>query len=278
MQSASWQVVRRPRYFFVVALVLLVACGHAAPALPTGSTTPFAEFAPAYAEASGSCRATRTLTVSMALSGKANGVRLRGRVDAGFAAPAAMRLEGRAPFGRPVFVLTSEADRATLVLPRDERVLAGASPSAIVEALAGVALTPDALRSILSGCGLAVGESPTGGRAYTGGWAAVDVAGTTTYLRRSGTAWQILGAAHEALTVFYADFQNGRPGTVHIQTGRTSGSADLILRLSQIEVNPTLDPRTFHQEIPPQASPLTLDELRRSGPLGDAKGAAGDPQ
>ena len=58
-----------------------------------------------------------------------------------------MRLEGRAPFGRPVFILTSEQDRAVLTLPRDGRVLTGATAAAIVEALAGVPLDADALRT-----------------------------------------------------------------------------------------------------------------------------------
>ena len=168
--------------------------------------------------------------------------------------------EGRAPFGTPgVRADLGSGSRDARASPRRADRPAH-SPSAIVEALAGVALTPDALRTIVSGCGLAVGESPPAAGPMPADWAAVDVAGTTTYLRRSGAAWQILGAAHEALTVFYADFQNGRPGTVHIQTGRTGGSAASHLRLSQIETNPTLDPRTFHQEIP--AAGIAADPRR----------------
>ena len=270
---SAWPTHTSVRHLpLIFLLALAVACGRRSPELPTGTTTPFADIGPAYAEASSACRAIKTLTVSMALSGRAAGVRLRGRVDAGFEAPSRMRLEGRAPFGRPVFVLTSQDDVATLVLPRDERVLAGASPAAIVEALAGVSLTPDALRTVVSGCGLAVSEAATNGRLYAGDWAAGDVGDTTAYLRRSAAGWQMLGAARGLLSVFYADFQDRRPTTVHLQAGRNGESADLTLRLSQIEVNPTLDPRTFQQEIPPQAAPLTLEELRRGGPLGDAKG------
>ena len=53
-----------------------------------------------------------------------------------------MRLEAVAPFGKPAFMLRRAARSATLVLPRDERVLRGAAPAAIVEALTGVALGP----------------------------------------------------------------------------------------------------------------------------------------
>ena len=52
------------------------------------------------------------------------------RIVAGFAAPAQLRLEAPAPFGRPVFVLVARGQDATLVLYRDGRVLRGAPPDA----------------------------------------------------------------------------------------------------------------------------------------------------
>ena len=116
----------------------------------------------------------------MALSGKAGRTRLRGRVDAGFGVPSRMRLEGRAPFGRPILILTSEQDRAVLTLPRDGRVLTGATAAEIVEALAGVPLDADALRTIVSGCGIAVADAPTEGRSERGGLAAVTLGNSTT--------------------------------------------------------------------------------------------------
>jgi hypothetical protein len=42
-----------------------------------------------------------------------------------------------------------------------------------------------------------------------------------------------------------------------------------VFRLSEVEVNPTLDPQTFQQQVPAEATPLTIDELRKAGPLGD---------
>ena len=78
----------------------------------------------------------------MGLSGKAGSTTLRGRIDAGFAEPAKARLEGIPPFGKPVFILVADEGRGTLVLTRENRVLRDAPPEAIVEALAGIALTP----------------------------------------------------------------------------------------------------------------------------------------
>ena len=259
-----------PRALLLAALVIVAACGRtAAPSFPTGAGTPFPEFASAYAEASATCRTIKALTVSLALSGNAGRTRLRGRVDAGFAVPSQMRLEGRAPFGRPVFVLTADRDLAVLTLPRDRRVLTGASAAEIVEALAGVALDADALRVIVSGCGITLADAPADGRSYASGWAAVTVGNGVSYLRRSGSAWQIVGATRDTLSIFYSDFQNGRPTTVNLRAAASGATADIAFHLSQIDVNPTLDPQTFQQENPADAMPLTLDELRRAGPLGE---------
>ena len=54
--------------------------------------------------------------------------------------------------------------------------------------------------------------------------------------------------------------------------GRPSGDrvckevADLALRLSQVEINVPIEPRVFDIEVPKDAVPLTLEELRRSDP------------
>jgi len=249
-------------------MMAATACAPKPPVLPTGPGMPFDGYAAAYQEATASCQDVRTITASMALSGKAGTTKLRGRIDAGFAAPGRLRLEGIPPFGRPVFELVADGARATLVLPRDERVLRDAPPDRIVEALAGVALGPDALRTIVAGCGFGAG-APAEGRTYPNEWAAVSSGETTTYLRRGGSRWQIAAATRGAMTVTYADYAGGRPSTIRLRAesgGRTT--ADLTLRLSDVDVNTTLDPKTFDVDVPPHAVPITLDELRKAGPLG----------
>jgi outer membrane lipoprotein-sorting protein len=247
--------------------LMAVACGRKVPSFPSGPGTPLPTFDAAYKEATNACRDVKTMTASMALSGKAARTKLRGRIDAGFAAPSKMRLEGRAPFGRPIFVLTADGSNATLVLPRDERVLANAPPDQIVEALAGVALTADALRTIVTGCGLSQG-APTGGQAYSGDRAAITLGRGTAYLRRAGSSWQLIGAAADPLTVFYDDFSGGRPTTIRLRTASSGSASDLTLRLSQVDVNSPLEAKAFQADPPERATPLTLEELRRAGPLG----------
>jgi hypothetical protein len=56
------------------------------------------------------------------------------------------------------------------------------------------------------------------------------------------------------------------PSAVHIRTGTV---ADITLRISQLEINTELQSKAFEVDVPPDASPLTIEELRRSGPLGE---------
>ena len=209
-----------------------------------------------------------TMTASMALSGKAGSTKLRGRIDAGFAAPARARLEGVAPFGKPVFVLIADGSRGTLVLSREDRVLSDADPERIVEALAGVPVGPEALRMAVAGCGLG-GPAPTSGQSFPNGWASAASGDATIYLRPAGTGWQVAAARRGPLTVTYADYTSGRPSTIHLRAeGQDRVNAEVTLRLSDVEINVALDPRTFAVQIPEHAVALTLEELRRAGPLG----------
>lgn len=263
----------RPRAALCVVLCALTAlsaaCGRKIPTFPGGAATPYPDFPAAYRDATQACRGVKTLTASMGLSGKAGTTKLRGRIDAGFEAPLRMRLEGLAPFGRPVFVLTSDEGTGTLVLPRDERVLANAPPEQIVEALAGVALGADLLRTIVSGCGFGGTDPAADGRVYHDGTVAGSVEQETVYLLQRGSTWEVAGAARAGVSVFYSDYANGRPATIRLRATPSSGPpADLTLRLSQVEINATIDPRAFTPAVPDRAVPLTLEELRRAGPLG----------
>jgi hypothetical protein len=225
----------------------------------------------AYHTATAGCSAVRTLTVTMSLSGRTGATKLRGRVDAGFEAPARLRLEGIAPFGKPVFILVADGTHGTLVLPRDDRVLADAPPDRIVEALAGVPLGADTLRTIVSGCGFGGALAADEGLKYSNGWVADRSRESVVFLRPAGSGWTIAAAARAPLTVFYTNDAAGAPASIRIRTDGTGpAAADLTLRLSDVDTNTTLDPRTFdiRPDLPAKPIPLTLEELRRAGPLG----------
>jgi hypothetical protein len=253
-------------------------------ALPTGAGTPFPDFSHAFTEATAECRAIKRLSATIRLSGRAGRTKLAARIDSGFAVPAQIRLEGypRVSFGgKPFFILVSRGAEATLVMPRDARVLRGAAPAAIVEALAGVPLGSEDLRAIVAGCGLQSAD-PSSGRSFANGWAAIDAGETSVFLRQMDGRWRVAGATRGPLSVAYGDFAAGKAATVQVSTpaGKDRGGADLVLRLSQLEIDPPLDDRVFDVDVPPDATPLTLEELRRAGPLGEqsTKAAEGTEQ
>ena len=201
----------------------------------------------------------------LSISGRAAGQRFRAKLDGGFEAPARVRLELPAP-GKSLFVYIATADRATLVFPRDGRVLRDAPPADTLEALAGVSLSPEDLRTIVTGCGVGGGQ-PGRGRTFDSGWAAVDTDGGTSWLEQSAGAWRVVAATSGNVDVRYADFVSGRPTTIRL---RTTGGAptNLTIRLSQVDVNEPLDAAVFEVEVPAGATPMTLQQLREAGPLG----------
>ena len=254
-----------------VALVA-TACGAHRVTLPSGPGTPFADADSAYTDAVRECRGAQTLSASLSLSGRAGSTKLSARIDAGFATPARLRLEGfpRIAFGgKPFFVLVASGSDATLVLTRDGRVLRGAPPSAIIEALTGVALDPDDMRAVIAGCGLGAGQ-PGNGRSLDHGWASVQSGGATVFLRQFENRWRVAGLRRGSLSIEYLEFKGGRPSAVRLRTTASPGTvaADLSIRISQLEMNASLGNAVFTVEVPKDAAPLTLEELRRAGPLG----------
>lgn len=220
---------------------------------------------------SAACGGVRTLTAEIGMSGHAGRQKLRGRVVAGFARPASMRLEGVAPFGPPAFILVARGMNATLLLPRDEpRVLRGAPPQDILGALTGVALGPADLQAILTGCVVPMGEA-TGGRRHANGWASVDLAdGATVYLQPAGqNLWTLRAAKREGWQIEYPSWSGNFPQQVRLQSTQPSIDVDLTASLSQIETNKDLEDAAFNVNVPPGAEAITLDELRSAGPLGE---------
>jgi hypothetical protein len=253
------------------SIAAAVGCARNPPTLPTGAATPFADFAALFAQATDQCRGVRTFAGVLEMTGRIGGSGVpRTRIEAGFADPDQIRLEAKAPFGRSVFVLVArQAGEATLVLPRDKRVLSGSPADQIVEALTGVRFGADELRTIVTGCGPGLAEPHTA-RMYPGEWLAVDADGRTFWLRQIDGIWRIVGAARDGIEIRYDQFQGNRPSIVRLRTtgAPAGGASDLTLRISDVDINIPLGPEVFQVEIPTDAAPLSLEELRRSGPLG----------
>lgn len=248
-----------------VALLAIVAgamaaCAANVPPRPAGTAAPDPTAAPAFVTATRHCRPLRTGTAEIALSGHAGRERVRGRLLAGFAAPASLRLEVLAPFGAPALVLASDGASTTLVFPRDRQVLHGADVSDVLEATTGLGLGADDLRRILFGCLATEGEA-TGSR--IGDWQVVDVDGTRVYLRRA----KVVAADYRGWRIDYLAGANGLPQNVRVRRDDPAGVVDLTAVLSQIELNVDLSAETFSVSVPAGATPITLDDLRANSPL-----------
>jgi outer membrane lipoprotein-sorting protein len=253
-------------------LGFLAGCAKPHITLPTDPGSPLPDFKTIHMQLSATCAGVRTLTAEMGLSGRAGRQRLRGRVVAGFARPASMRLEGVAPFGPPAFILVARGENATLLLPRDNRVLRGAKPEEILGALAGVALGPADLQAILTGCVVPAPQA-TDARQHSNGWASIDLAGgAALYLEpqrgNASSPWQIRAARRARWQIEYPAWSGGFPQSVRLQSDQPQLMVDLTLGLSQIETNKDLEDAAFTVNVPRDADPITLDELRDSGPLG----------
>jgi hypothetical protein len=249
----------------------LAAAGCAARAFvpPTGPSAPFPDYEQVFAQATVGCRGVRSFTAELSLSGRSGAARLRGRVLSGFASPASLRLEGVAPFGAPVFILAARPEESVLLLPREDRVIRGPSPAQILDALVGIDLGPDDLRSILIGC-VAPEPKPLAG-AQVGRWLVVDLGEQVKAYLRAGRAVPMIEAAQIGpFLVEYNRRASDFPERVRLRSAAGPGGpeTDITVRISQLETNVTLGSEAFRVVIPASATPMTIDELRRAGPLG----------
>jgi len=252
---------------FAVCISAAAACGPRRINLPSDPGTPLPDVAQVHAQVSAACGGVRTLTAELGLSGRAGDERLRGRIHAGFARPSSMRLEGVPPLGGAVFILAARGNAATLVLPRESRIVRNASPEAILGALTGVALAPADLQAILTGCVMPA-PKPTVGRLHANGVASIDLAGNATiYLQRIGNRWQLRAARRAGWQIEYPAFDGTFPQSVRLQSTSPDVRVDVTATINELETNVVLEDDVFSVEQSGNERPLSLEELRQAGPL-----------
>ena len=238
------------------SLALLTAsCGAPLMKLPKlpGPAAPASDARDALADATKACRAVSSFTAETAASGSVAGRRLRA-----------------APFGEPLFFFVSRGGDATLLLPRDRRVLEHGTPRDVLEAVTGIPLSAADLRSTLTGCASA---DPARGQRAGDDWRIVPDGENELYLNRKPPAaeWRLVAVVHRDPSsewrAEYRDFQNGMPRTIRL-VSRDARRFDLRLELSQVETNVPLGAEAFRVRVPAGTEPITLEDLRQNGPLG----------
>lgn len=224
--------------------------------------------------ATASCKGFRSIEGELALSGRAGGERVRGRILTGLESGGLVRLEAVAPFGAPFFILAGKNERATLVLPRERRVLKDTGVRDVLERITGLALGADDLRLILSGC-LVDNAAPADGRQWGSQWKAVTIGPErVAYLRLQNGQWLLAAADYGPWHVDYAAHTNGFPRTVRVRRraeALAKADIDITARIEQLEVNTGINPRAWDVEVPSDADPMTLDDLRSIAPLAERK-------
>ena len=274
-----------------IAALAVVASSCAAPLMklpaPPAGGVAAADASTVLDEATRPCAALRTLTAEVAVSGRVAGDRIRVRLIVGVERPASARIEATAPFGAPFFIFVASGGTATLLLPRDNRVLQGDQPERVLEAAAGVPFAAAELRELLTGC------PPDGEHgAMIAAGADWRVLKTTRgngsdelYFHREkpATPWQLVSAIEHrgedveaqgrwqaAWRADYRDRANNIPRSIHVTSldaaNRTGQAFDLTLALSQVENNVAIDAAAFRVDVPPAAQPITIEELRRARP------------
>lgn len=254
--------------------MVAVLAGACAPSvrvsLPPGAGTPVTDVAAVEAAARASCRAPQALTADLRLSGRIAGDRVRGTLQVGVTADA-MRLEGLAPFGAPLFVLAAQSEGALLLLPREDAFARAPSADQLLDAVVGVALGPADLRAIVSGCGLAAWDA-VAASTYAGGWTRVDAGdGRRIWLRATadGEAPVIMAAEDGRWRVEYTRLDTGWPSAIRLVQTSGHGGTDALLRVDGPEALDALPAGALEVDIPGGARQVTLADLRGRRALTD---------
>jgi hypothetical protein len=254
-----------------VAVSMLAAAGACAsrgPAFapPVGGGAPAPDAAPLFEALTAPCAAIDSYTAEAALSGRLSRGRIRGRLHLGLTRAGQIRLEAVAPFGPPLFIVAGTDRSATLLLPRDGQVLRDTPPADIIEALAGLSLSPRDLLEIATGC-VGAGRAVQEVVRWPNGLHRASLEGDRVVWWQGGEPPARLRAA--SLGGLLVSYEPGRDA-VRLTRGEpgTAAAVDLRLAFAQAERNVTLGPEAFTVDVPAAAAPVSLQTLRESGLLG----------
>jgi len=230
-----------------------------------------------WSEATEACTGAQTFSAEIRVSGSVGAERLRRvTLQGAMTRNGEIKLLAVAPAGPPIFNLAGRADRATLTLPRDRRILV--APAAdIVDALIGLRLTPADWLDLLSGCVTA--KRAVDGVLINGATIiSLEDAGGRVRLEKDGASWRTVAGERPDLLVEYPEFLGRWPSVARLSS---RGGAAVVVRLElaigQVFVNSPLAPRVFAPDTATGLSPMTLDELRALGPMGGSHSGAEPP-
>jgi hypothetical protein len=243
------------------------ACAGRLLVRPSGPGVPAPNGAAHWNAVVDACRNVRTYRARLGLSGTVANRRIPGFASAvlGLAVTAAgeIGLEARVS-GQPVFTMAGTSDHARLLLVDDQRIV-DAPADAIVDALIGVPIGPARLLAILAGC---VSTSDAMDEAVRYGDLLRVVSGdATVFLEERDGVWRAQAGDAPGLRVDYQAMESGRPRRIALRSvSGAEPSVSIVLRVDEAEINRPLPPSVFTVRVPDTATPMSIDELRASGP------------
>ena len=163
--------------------------------------------------------------------------------------------------GQGIFVLAGTASQATLWLRRENRVVRAAAGD-IIEAILGVAIPPDRLLSILSGCGTRAFDVSSA--ASYSGLLAVQTSDTRVFLKRSAGGWRTFSAEAEGFRVEFSRKDASWPDKLWIRsTPGREPAASLDVSATDVTLNEPPPSSVFTAPAgAASADAMTLEELR----------------
>jgi hypothetical protein len=255
----------------VAASVLTASCAsRAAFVPPVGPGAPAPDAAAIWRPLVEACAGVTSYRSEFALTGQVGDRRIRGlasaRLYTAIGADGQIGLEASVS-GQLLFRLGGAADRA-LLLVREENRIVTARPDEILDALIGVPIGPERLLAVVSGCGSARADVERA--AQHGEVMEIVTSDATVYVAPRGAAWQVRAVRFGGVTVEYFTFRDGLPHELRIAAaGSRAQAVTLDLRVQAVQTNAALDPALFRVAVPEGATSISLDELRRVGPLAE---------
>ena len=246
----------------------MAACGRPHVVFPAGVGEPVPDTLQVWWAATDACKGAQSLSAELRGHGEVANERLgRFILHSAMTRKGEIRLEAIAPAGPAIFILAGRAERATLTMPREQRVLV-APAAAIVEALIGLKLAPDDWLDILSGC---VSSAHPGEGVRVNNVMIMPLERNAGRLRldREGSGWKIVAGERGSLLVEYGAFLGRWPSVVQL-TSRPGAPVNVSVNMaiSQVNVNTDLPAATFVPNASVNYQPMSLAELRAMGPLG----------
>jgi hypothetical protein len=209
------------------------------------------------AEATQHCNAIRTFQAAMRLSG-------RGlpnlNVQTGVTASGQLRLLVGAT-ASPDIWLAGTAERATLLLREDNRVVRGRTDE-IVDALIGARLGPEQFLAMLTGC-VARDRSVATATAFDR-TRRISTPDATLFLEQTNGAWRIVAGTFGDTRVDYRPLTATFPTRVRVRTKLVDGrEIGFTLDVQESIPDKPIEDTLFELAVPAGAEPMSVEELRQ---------------